>query len=75
MLTITSYQKKLVTYLAKLYTQDQIDEFSWYPDQEDSSTYKMDFVDHTYHRKTITFEKSTGEISMADLGEVQVEWS
>lgn len=75
MAAISSYQKKLITHLTKQYTQDQIDEFSWYPDKEDSSSYKLDFVDHNYHRNTLTLDKTTGQIRMADLGEVEVAWS
>jgi hypothetical protein len=65
---IRNHEKKVIKEVYKHYTQEQIDDFGWYPDKDNDQTYCLDFVDHTHQRKNLVLDKETGNICLKNAG-------
>jgi hypothetical protein len=59
------YRGKLMKELKKLYTEEQIDEFSWYTDEDTVGHYAFRFIDHQGELKFLRFHKVRGEVTLS----------
>lgn len=57
-------QKVLEKKLQQYYTQDEIDQFAWYPDEDGDYYYRFVFHDHLEHKKRLILDKEHGSVSL-----------